>query len=228
MGSSYSGTSATSFPQTLNNRTLDAIKNELASFSGGQTRKDILIRAQEAIFEAVYTFNATPWTFNRVSEDITLIADQSEYSLQSNWRNPLRAQMVDSSSKTRQDVQWIPWVVWVSQYPDQSTTGSMPLTYTAINIHETGQITVDPVPATTLTYPTLRLFYHRRIEVPSSGNDILEVPQEVEQAIFDESVWRFLRKIKTFREARDAQAAALLSRSAITFEYADFEDYHGA
>jgi len=228
MGSSYSGASVTSFPQTLNNRSLDALKDELASFSGGQTRKDILKRAQEAIFEAVYAFNATPWTFNRVTEDITLVAAQSEYTLSSNWRNPLRAQMVDSSSKTRDTVEWLPWVSWVSRFPDQSTTGSIPLMYTAFNIHETGQITVDPVPASTLTYPTLRLFYHRRIEVPSNGADILEVPQEVEQAIFDEAIWRFLRKMKTFREAKDAQVAALLSRSAITFEYADFEDYYGS
>ena len=75
---------------------------------------------------------------------------------------------------------------------------------------------------------TLRLFYHRRIEAPSSGSDVLEVPEEIEQAIFDEAVWRFLRKIKTFREARDAQASALISTSLVTVEYRDFEDYYGS
>ena len=113
-------------------------------------------------------------------------------------------------------------------FPDQSSTGSIPLLYTAINIHETGQLTVDPVPAATLTYPTLRLFYHRRIEAPSGGGDVLEVPEEVEQAIFDEAIWRFLRKMKTFREAREAQASAIVSRAQLSQEYRDFEDYYGS
>jgi hypothetical protein len=136
--------------------------------------------------------------------------------------------MVDSNSATREDVSWIPWSVWVSDYPDQSNTGSIPLVYTARNIHQTGQVTVDPVPASSLTYPTLRLFYHRRIVFPTSGNSVLNVPEEVEQAIFEDAVWLYLRKVKTFREARDARAEALLSKSAIMFEYLDFEDYHGA
>jgi len=228
MGSAYSGTSVTSFPQTLDNRSLDALKDEIASFAGGQTRKDTLVRAQEALFEAIRVFNAWSWTFNRVTEDITLVAATADYTLSSNWRNPLRAQMVDSSNDTRDDVSWIKWSDWVSMFPDQSNTGSIPLFYTAINIHETGQVTVDPVPATTLTWPTLRLFYHRRIETPSSGDDVLEVPEEIEQAIFDEAVWRFLRKLKSFREARDAQAAALISKSMVSAEYRDFEDYYGA
>jgi hypothetical protein len=206
--------------------------SEIASFTGGQDRPDVLAQARQAIFEAIRSFNAWAWTFNRVTEDITLSSPNSgtdaDYSLSENWRSPLRAQLVDSDGKTREHVEWIQWAIWVTELPDQSTTGSTPLYYTARNIHETGVVTVDPPPATAdLTYPTMRLFYHRRILCPSD-NTAINVPTEVEQAIFDEAVWRFLRKKKTFKEARDAKQAALVSKSEIQFEYRDFEDYHGA
>jgi len=225
----YSGSSAASagFPQTGKNRTVSDLIDEIAEFTGGQDRPDVQSQARRALFEAIRAFNAWAWVFNRVSEDITLVAATSEYTLSSNWRSPLVAQLVDSSGYTREHVEWIPYRVWMTELPDQSSTGSTPLYYTARNIHETGLVTVDPLPASTLTYPTLRLVYHRRILCPSDSN-VINVPTEVEQAIFDEAVWRFLRKKKTFKEARDAKQSALLSKSEIQFEYRDFEDYHGA
>ena len=224
----YAGAAASNFPQTSKNRNLDSLKEELASFIDGGARDKNLVKAQQAIFEAIRSFNSWAWKFNRVTEDITLVAATADYTLAANWRNPLRAQMVDSSGDTRNDVDWIDWSDWVSGFSDQSTTGSIPLFYTARNIHENGLITVDPVPATTLTYPTLRLFYHRRILCPVNGSTPINAPDEVEQAIFDEAIWRFLRKVKSFRDAREAQGSAILSKALITQEYRDFEDYHGS
>ncbi len=225
----YAGATVTNFPQTSKGRVISSMMDELASFTGGKSRPDILDRAREAIFEEIRSFNSWAWTFNRVTEDITLTADGAtpNYTLAADWRNPLRAQMVDSSSKTRDDVTWIEWGDWVSMFPDQSTTGSMPQFYTARNIHETGLVTVDPVPATTLTYPTLRLYYHRRILCPAD-NEAINVPTEIEQAIFDGAVWRFLRKVKSFRDAREALGSAILSKAMITQEYRDYGDYYGA
>ena len=228
MGSGYTGSGAASnFPQTSKNRPVSSIIEELASFTGGQSREDIPVRAREALFEEIRSYNSWKWTFNRVKEDLTLVASTADYTLSQDFRSPLRGQMVDSSSKTRCEVSWIDWSDWASEVPDQSSTGSMPLLYTARNIHENGLVTVDPVPASTLTYPTLRLFYHRRILCPAD-NEVINVPTEVEQAIFDGAIWRFLRKIGTFRDAREALASALLSKAQITQEYRDYEDYYGA
>lgn len=229
MGSGYTGTTPTAATtQTSVNRTVDELKDEIASFTGGQDRKKNLDKAEQALRESVRRFNAEKWTFNRVKEDITLVAAQADYDLSSDFRNALRAQMVDSSGKTRQDVTWVPWSSWVKDFPDQSTTGSMPIMYTARNIHITGQITVDPVPASSLTYPTLRLFYHKRIVFPATGSGTIDVPTEMEQAIFEDAVWMYLRKVKTFKDAREARVEALISKSNVMYEYVDFEDYYGA
>jgi len=228
MGSGYTGSGASSnFPQTSKNRPVSSLIEELATFTGGQSREDIPVRAREALFEEIRSYNSWKWTFNRVKEDLTLVASTADYELSQDFRGPLRAQMVDSSSKTREDVSWIPWGDWVSRFPDQSTTGSIPLFYTARNIHENGTVTIDPVPASSLTYPTLRLFYHRRILCPAD-NEVINVPTEVEQAIFDGAIWRFLRKIGTFRDATEAKAVAALAKFEITQEYRDYEDYYGA
>ena len=229
----YSGSvsASSSFPQTGKNRSVSELMSEIAGFTGGAERLDVQNQARQALFEAIRSFNAWAWVFNRVTEDIALATPVSgtdaDYDLAENWRSPLRAQLVDSSSNTREHVEWIPWAIWITELPDQSTTGATPLYYTARNIHETGRITVDPPPASTLTYPTLRLFYHRRILCPADTS-VINVPTEIEQAIFDEAVWRFLRKKKTFKEAAEAKHAAIMSKSEIQFEYRDFEDYHGA
>ena len=222
-----SASAAADFPQTSKGRPISSMMEELASFAGGQLRDDTLDRAREAIFEEIRSFNSWLWSFNRVTEDITLVASTADYTLKQDWRKQLRAQMVDSSGNTRDEVSWIEWSDWVSRFPDQSTTGSIPLLYTTRNLHETGLVTVDPVPASTLTYPTLRLFYFRRILCPADGA-VINVPSEVEQVIFEGAIWRFLRKVKSFRDAREAQSAAMLSKALITQEYRDYGDYYGA
>jgi len=224
----YKGSTQTSFPQVSDNRSLGALVTELAQYSGGENRDDVQAKARASIFAAIRQFNQVYWTFNRLSQDLTLVASTATYTLNSRFARQHRAQMVDSSSKTREDVGWIPWELWVSSFPDQSTTGSMPLFYTAHNTHETGLITVDPVPASSLTYPTLRIFYFRWIALPSGDNDSIDCPSVVEQAIFDMAVFIFLSKVRGFRESRESLGQALLSRAAVEREYRDFEDYHGA
>jgi len=224
----YAGSSASTFPQTSKNRTLDELEAELADFTGGKLRDDIKDRARRSIFEAVRVFNYTYWTFNLQVQDHTLVAGTDTYTMNASFLRQHRAQMVDSSDKTREEVEWIPWELWSSRFPSQNTTGSIPLFYTARNLHETGQIIVDPVPASTLTYPTLRTFYFRQIDCPSNGNDIIECPSRVEQAIMDEAIYRFIRKVRGFRDAREARTDAILSRAAVEREYRAYEDYHGA
>ena len=224
----YTGTTAATFPQTSNNRSLDGMVSELAQYSGGEDRADVQDKARASILAAIREFNQVYWAFNLVTQDHTLVAGTANYTLNSQFARQHRAQMVDSNSKTSEEVEWIPWELWASKYPDQSSTGSMPLYYTARNLHETGQITIDPVPAATLTYPTLRIFYFRWIDSPSSGSDKIECPSVVEAAIFDTAIYKFLSKVKGFRESRDAMGSALLSRAAVEREYRAFEDYYGA
>ena len=218
-------TPTSSFPQTAYNRTFGEAKDELAQYSGGAARSDILVRAGSSYLSAVREFNDIPWKFNRMVDDITLVAGTADYTLENDFRDPMRAIMVDSDSKTREEVMWVPYQEWVYHLPDQSTTGSMPLYYTIRNAHLTGLVTVDPVPATGITYPTLRVHYHRRIALPVADSEKVNVPVEVDEAIFSRAVALFLAKVRNHKEAGEANVEAAIRRARVENEHRDWEDF---
>ncbi len=227
----YTGTSGSNFPQISKNRTFDSWAVELTEYTGGEDRPDIIRKAESTIRATIKRWNDVYWSFNVVTEDIALASPVSgtigEYDLSSDWKGPLRAQLVDSNSKTRDHITWVEWKEWISNLPDQSSTAGRPTMYTARSVFRLGRIIIDPPKASTLTYPTLRLFYFKRIACPS-GNAAVEVPEEVEQAMFDDSVYQFLAKIRSFKEASNAKRDALISRQMVEREYRDYKDYtHG-
>jgi len=217
------------FPQDNSNRSLSSMALEIVGFSGGRARADLNDRAKESLRQAVREFNALKWTFNRVVEDITLsepAADTvGEYDLANDFRNPIRAQLVDADNFTQESLCWIDWREWSYFLADQSTTTSSPQYYTARNIHEVGRLIIDAPAAATLTWPTLRVFYHRRIVNPTADNAVWNVPTEVEEAMFQRATALFLAKVKSFQDARDATLQASILKAQIEFEYRDWEDF---
>ncbi len=213
------------FPQVADNRTLGEAKLELAQYSGGGARDDILSRAGTSYLRAVREFNDIKWKFNRMVDDITLVADEPDYDLENDFKSPMRAIMVDSDSKTRDTVMWVPHEEWIYHLPDQSTTGSMPIYYTVRNAHQTGIVTVDPIPATELTWPIMRIHYHRRIVLPVADIEKVNAPVEVEEAIFSRAVALFLAMVRNHREAGEANVEAAIRRSRVEIEHRDWEDF---
>jgi hypothetical protein len=228
--SKYTGSAATSFPQTSKNRSLDELKAELAGWVGGKSRDTILSQAQSALFSAIQEFNDVPWSFNLVTEDIVLATEASgtvgEYDLTNDWLIAARAQLVDSNSKTRDRGKWIDWRRWAQVFPDQSSTGSSPTHYTARSVFRVGRVTVDPpLDTSNLTYPTMRLWYYTRIDCPTSGGSKITCPSEVEEAIFQRAVSLLVAKRRSFKESRDATAQAQLRRASVERYYRGWEDY---
>ena len=224
----YTGGSGSSsnFPQTSKNRNRGDLKDEIADYSGGGDRGDVLLQAGRSLNQSIREFNSRAWNFNRVTEDLTLASPVSgtvaEYLLNEAFRNPIVAQTVDSNSKTRCVVRWVPWRVWAAEIPDQSATGSIPLAYTARNIHEVGRVIVDPPPATVLTYPTMRVFFHREITCPTADGSIINVPSAVEEAILQKAVALFISKKRSFRDARDAFQMAEILRTRVERDWGDY------
>ena len=113
------------------------------------------------------------------------IYQSGEYDLSAPFRSSVRALALDASGQTRYILTWVPWERWTQTRPWQITTGSNPLWYTARNWYKNGRITFDPRPGNATTYPMIRLTYNTYI-LPAAGADgRLDVPQEIDQAIFD-------------------------------------------
>lgn len=220
--------STSAFPQDFGNRTRGEVLTEIASFYGGEDRASILNRAAKAWESAIREYNTWLWTFNRVTIDITLSspspAASDTYSLPTDFAAPNRAKLVDANGKERDAVEWVPFDEWLVYVPDRSTTASRPIFYTAQNAHETGLVTIYPRAASSLQWPTLRIYYFRRILIPTDAGERLNVPLEVDEGIFQLAQAKMTHKQKNFAFASAEYDRAVGYRLGLEHRFRDFPD----
>ena len=215
--------STTNFPQSGTNRSRTQAISEIASHIGGSDRPAVQKVAEDSLDSAVRHYNRYFWKFNRVSHDITLVASQETNDLQSDFKDTVVCVMVDSNSKLRQPVLRVDWGELMRSWPDNTGVGSIPTRYALRNPHEDGLIWWRPIPGSDPTYPTVRHHYFRRIVRSNLTTPRLNVPEEVDQAIFEKAVANFmLRKDK--RNAVDFVNMAAASFIEIARDHRDFPD----
>lgn len=217
--------SGSAFPQSGTSPTRAQAIAELCSYVGGEESTLQQTRAGASLDGAVRAFNDVYWKFNRLVNDITLAAGAT-FTLTDAFAAPYRACLVDSNSKEVYPVSWMEWGVFVeSKQPDLGTS-PMPQWYSCRNVHETGVVQVWPQLATPLTYPTLRIYYFRRIVKAATDTDRLNVPEEVYQAIFQFALANFLAKSRdgASRAAAEFQIAANM-RARVEQLHRDYQDW---
>jgi len=212
------------FPQQNTNRTCGNILTDLLQFTGGTEDADAQEKAKLALQMAVREYNGILWNFNRVTQDITLTAE-TDFTLAAAFRAPLAATLLDSSNENTWTLSWLPWEEFIFQAWDRRGTGSMPLVYTARNVHETGVVTVWPKLTTPLTWPTMRMEYFRRILIPSGVGDTLNVPEEIEEGIVQRALAILIAMTRTYREARDQLQIAAAIKETLKMEYRGYPDF---
>ena len=153
------------------------------------------------------------------------VFQSGEYDLNSDFRNPLYANLLDEENRERGDVQYVPWRQFTPNLVRQST-GTLPLIYSARTAWRTGKVTFLPrIGAGPLTYPRVRIGYNSRIAQLTGDANLLLVPEEVEQAILESALIPMIAKYRSFEEARMARSDAKESFETIAAEYQDFEDF---
>jgi hypothetical protein len=208
------------FPQTFQNRTRTQAQAELVEYVGGVGQSDALTRAGEAWDAAVREFNTVAWRFNTAQQDIALVNNQQTYTLNDFFQAPLRAKLVDPNGKERTALTWFPYAEWLVYRPSQLTGASQPYIYTAQNTYQTGLVTLDPFPVAPFTYPTFRIFYLTYIQLQPTAGLTLNVPPDVDEAIFQLAVAKLIAKNKRFGgDSEQAMALALRMRAAVERNY---------
>lgn len=148
-----------------------------------------------------------------------------EYDLNSDFRNPLYAHLIDEEGRERGSIHYVPWRQFTPNLVRQ-TTGTMPLMYTVRNAWRTGKVSFLPRIGTgPLTYPFARIAYNSRIAQLTGDANVLQVPEEVEQAILEAALVPMIAKYRSFDEARIARSDAQDSFNLLAAEYQDFEDF---
>lgn len=213
------------FPQTGNNRTIDEILVELLDYTGGADRNEAKARARRALRETLRLFNAMAWRFNRKTEDITFLANTSDYALNAQMRDVWKVMLLDSSNELVGDVDFVKYEDFLLYDGSTLSPTTIPDEYTLFNTFDTGNIRFLPRLGATFSYPKARIFYHVRIVMPATDSSPLAVPPEVETAIVRQAATLLIARTRTFEEAARARADADAATNAIIREWRDFPDF---
>lgn len=224
------GAPAAGFPQSGSNRTRNQAIAELLDYVGGAGDADEEGRAGRSWDAAVREMNMYAWKFNRVRQIITFntVTPTADYNLNTDFRSPVRAMLQDSDSRTVTDLVWTEYRDWTQIYTNQRGSANMPFRYTARNAHETGIITFDPRPdggtAGEFTYPTCQLDYHRRIAMQPTGDQVLDAPVEVDEAIFQLALAMHVTKVRGVTDGAPLRVLAERTRDEVALTQRDFPD----
>jgi len=172
------GSSVTVTPPS---QTWGGLKGKIANAVGFGGDTKVLGLAGEGVNNATRYLNTRLWSWLLVSEDLTLVADQADYSLSSNFNVPRNSELLDSSSKPKSRIVWQDPKTFGNEWVDRSVSGD-PRAYTIFNIHDTGKVSlnVPPSAAYVAKYPTLRLHYYKRLQAYTSDAEAMKIPAEVE------------------------------------------------
>lgn len=215
------------FPQTSINRTISSILTTLQDYvgGGGQEARNRCLRALD---ETVRAFNSMAWRFNRKTTDITFNTSvaTSDYPLDATVRDVWKVMLLDSSTELVDEIPFVSYQDFLLYDGSTQSPVSIPNEYTLFNVFDTGNIRFLPRLGTTFTYPKARIFWHKRIVVPSADdNSTLVVPQEVETAIVRQAAALLVARTRTFEEAARARADADNVTLAAQREWRDFPDF---
>ena len=150
------------------------------------------------------------------------------YLLETDFRNPKSAHLVDELGHEIGMLEYVPHDAFLRYCAeDASWSTTYPDIYTVRNAHETGELMVMPRQTRPTGYPTLRLVYHRRIALATGDPDKLNVPMEVDEAIFTLATAKFLAKVRTHAEdqtvgTRTAFQLARDARMQVESEHRDW------
>lgn len=143
--------------------------------------------------------------------------------LEAEFRNPRAANLLDANGHECYAVDYLPWEVFQRLLGDDRSTPSNVLEYyTVRNAHETGLVIWYPRILRPAAYAELRIVYHRRIALATGDTDRLNVPVEVDEAIFQLAVAHHIAKSKGFIEASASKKRAGEIRLLVERDWRDF------
>lgn len=170
---SYSGTPSTN--------TFSALKTQVARYVLMPNDDEGIAVAGEAINDAILEVNVANWYWSLTTEDVTLVADDADYTLGATFNTPRALEFLDSSDLPTRGCGFEDWKTFLIMHPKRNISGT-PTVYTLRNVHGDGLLQFDhPIGSSFLaSYPTARVHFYKRISVLEADTDVPDVPSEVE------------------------------------------------
>lgn len=229
MATGVIATTATNYPQTGSGRTWGQFITDVARRVGGENDPGRYGTIRACCEAAVRGYNVVLWKFNQTTEDLTLVAATDSYALNVYHAAPVRAYMLDGTSRnTNQEVQWVDYARWIDvDLVDSRSAGDPPLYYTSLNHHKLGTVIFRPVPSLPATsgYPTVRVVYLTRVEIPGTDETKLNVPVEVEHGIERLAIAEALETVRGTGQGARAMGEAVFIKTELEQRYRAFPAY---
>lgn len=156
------------------------LEADIASYVNAPNSSRALAKAEDFIGVAVAKLNTVLWPWMIVYQDITLVADTSDYDLASAFLAPRKAELRDGNGFPVSLLTYSDPKTFSRDHYDRKTSGTS-CTYTVENAHEYGTVTLDIPPSAgfVASYPTLRLRYYQKVQPCDGSVTSLNVPHEV-------------------------------------------------
>lgn len=148
-----------------------------------------------------------------------------EFDLPFPFRSFTRAHWVDEQGHERTSLVFVPWrqaTIFMSRF----TTVSRQIFVTLRNVHSQGKMILHPRPqGKNMVWPVIRLTYNSYIQIAGTEEDsVLDVPQEVDTAIFMRAAEIFVARLKGPTVSAPMKPETLDMRYALEQQYRDYED----
>lgn len=174
-------------------RSCSGLVSELLNYVGASGTKAEL-RAKAILNQSVADFNADKlWMDRFLKADIPLAADTATFPLPARWAGDRGyAWLLDTDGERFLAVKFLPFTDFLKVVPNTRTASSQARYFTIENRVDSGSIEIFPEmsAASFALYPELRVFYFADIPGCSAGSDTLQVSGALENAIFDNALWR--------------------------------------
>jgi len=158
--------------------TFGAIQKAVAGYVLMPTDDEALDVAAQGIRRAIDRMNTRNWNWALTYSTITFVAGTQEYGLDQAFKAPRNFALRDVAATDVGRLSYLPWGSFLKEC--QWEGSGTPTYYSANNVNYFGVIRLDVAPSASFvaTYPTGRLWFHRRVQYPSATGTSLDVPSE--------------------------------------------------
>lgn len=167
--------SPTSAPQS---KPVSSLTREIIMYIMAPDDPDALQVALDGINDGLDELNLRKWYWSVTFKDHTLVADQPTYTLNTDYKQSYFGQLRRTNGRYG-GLTYLAPKNFESRYP-RLTTAGYPSEYTVYNANNVLelQLSRDPSAGFVATYPTLRHYYHYRLQHVTKGGTIA-LPAEV-------------------------------------------------
>ncbi len=156
--------------------TIQMLQKQIAGYVLMPTEPEVLESALAGMRRAVDHLNTHNWNSAVTYDDISFLAGQTDYDLNSQFKAPLNFEIWDSSERSVGRLEYKPWKTFLLEH-SALTLESGPNVYSCSNPSEFGSLSLNAEPSAdwVVKQPTGRIWYFRNFSLPVSSERPLDV-----------------------------------------------------